>query len=479
MSHITQAQQGLDAAEAKNWDEAVNKLSAALKVSQNPGWLIARSKALISLGRFQEALDDANLAWHSAYQRNKRPLLVEAHYRRAVAYFRLRQYANADACCVYTMRLIKGFPAVEKEDPARKSTDENGFYTVTMEDAKDEAQNDEINKAKKTGEMPTMGDTTAQAKEWRSASTLRMQILFPMEKLPKDDPVRKLTTSLKPEQKDLADHGTSKEPEAPKPTTTEPTQAPARPVVPSDAPIRLQEFQSGATMSVSIFSKGVSKEKLQVQYLPSAVILDSVIYPNGDEKPFRLDLWGEIDADASKYTVTPNKVELTLKKKNPGKWPQLKGESKAEPSDGDGDKEQAEPDLLKEARKKATEASEEEAKSKAAQTAADLSTTAKGKEPAAPDEPAKPAGLSYPTSSRTGPKNWDTFGQDEDEDEGKDVNVFFKKLFKDANPEQQRAMMKSFTESNGTSLSTDWNDVKDRTVETVPPDGVEAKKWDK
>lgn len=39
-------------------------------------------------------------------------------------------------------------------------------------------------------------------------------------------------------------------------------------------------------------------------------------------------------------------------------------------------------------------------------------------------------------------------------------------------------MMKSFTESNGTSLSTDWTDVKDRTVETVPPEGVEAKKWD-
>lgn len=39
-------------------------------------------------------------------------------------------------------------------------------------------------------------------------------------------------------------------------------------------------------------------------------------------------------------------------------------------------------------------------------------------------------------------------------------------------------MMKSFTESNGTSLSTDWEDVKARTVETVPPEGVEEKKWE-
>jgi hypothetical protein len=84
----------------------------------------------------------------------------------------------------------------------------------------------------------------------------------------------------------------------------------------------------------------------------------------------------------------------------------------------------------------------------------------------------------YPTSSRTGPKNWDQVGAEENSDDEKDVNAFFKKLYKGATPEQQRAMMKSFTESNGTSLSTNWDDVKDKKVATVPPDGVEAKKWD-
>ncbi|PHH67889.1 hypothetical protein CDD83_6359 [Cordyceps sp. RAO-2017] len=64
-------------------------------------------------------------------------------------------------------------------------------------------------------------------------------------------------------------------------------------------------------------------------------------------------------------------------------------------------------------------------------------------------------------------------------DEAGDVNLFFKRLYRNATAEQQRAMTKSFTESNGTSLSTDWGDVKDRTVETVPPDGVVAKPWEK
>lgn len=85
----------------------------------------------------------------------------------------------------------------------------------------------------------------------------------------------------------------------------------------------------------------------------------------------------------------------------------------------------------------------------------------------------------HPKSETTQPKkNWDKIVDVDSEEEDSDVNLFFKKLYKDANPEQQRAMMKSFIESNGTTLSTDWDDVKERTVETKPPDGVEAKKWD-
>lgn len=87
----------------------------------------------------------------------------------------------------------------------------------------------------------------------------------------------------------------------------------------------------------------------------------------------------------------------------------------------------------------------------------------------------------YPTSSRTGPKNWEKVLDDEKDDEleGDDeVNGFFKKLYKDADPDTRRAMVKSFQESNGTSLSTSWGDVGSRTFETKPPDGLEAKKWE-
>ena len=65
----------------------------------------------------------------------------------------------------------------------------------------------------------------------------------------------------------------------------------------------------------------------------------------------------------------------------------------------------------------------------------------------------------------------------DDEFEGDAVDGFFKKLFKDADPDTKRAMMKSYQESNGTALSTNWAEVSKKTTETSPPDGMEAKKW--
>ena len=39
-------------------------------------------------------------------------------------------------------------------------------------------------------------------------------------------------------------------------------------------------------------------------------------------------------------------------------------------------------------------------------------------------------------------------------------------------------MMKSFYESNGTQLSTNWGEVGKQKMEVKPPDGVEFKTWD-
>lgn len=48
---------------------------------------------------------------------------------------------------------------------------------------------------------------------------------------------------------------------------------------------------------------------------------------------------------------------------------------------------------------------------------------------------------------------------DDYDEEGDELNGFFKKLYKDADPDTRRAMLKSYQESDGTSLSTNWADV--------------------
>lgn len=57
-------------------------------------------------------------------------------------------------------------------------------------------------------------------------------------------------------------------------------------------------------------------------------------------------------------------------------------------------------------------------------------------------------------------KDWGALEvQDEDEDKADDVLGFFRQIFAGADDDTKRAMMKSYVESGGTSLSTNWGDV--------------------
>jgi suppressor of G2 allele of SKP1 len=148
-------------------------------------------------------------------------------------------------------------------------------------------------------------------------------------------------------------------------------------------------------------------------------------------------LFSKIDKSKSSFRITPHKIEIVLHKSIPGlKWSSLEGTTPIE------------------------------------------TTTLSEPAPQIPEEVLKAP--VYPTSSRRGPTNWDRVlddGKDND-DEGEEIDGFFKKIYKDADPDTKRAMMKSYQESNGTALSTSWSDVGSKKVETVPPEGLEAKKWE-
>ncbi|KAG5993851.1 hypothetical protein E4U52_001606 [Claviceps spartinae] len=477
MSHITQAERGLKALDERKWEDALNALSKALLGSTNPAWLLARSRALISLQRYEEALEDANLAFHAAYDRNRRDLLIESQYRRGVAYFRMGQYANGDCCCVYAMRLCKGHPVIEKEDPKLAHVDEEGFWTATRENARLEATEDPYNKhepPKSDGEgLPAVRDelpSHVHVSEWRQASTMRQQCLNAMEKLPAGAEARKVTVSVKPERKDVVDLTTDKggdeeasdeeagDGEAGKEAQGVPAAQPPKALV-------VQDYQTNDAITVSIFSKGVNKAVLDVEFLPDRVRINPLVYPDGEQKEWTLELYSQIDPSASSFKVSPVKVELRLAKVvTGGKWPRLSKEA----SVNDG---------AEEGKQKVGWISETKSLKLASKTKKECQEAIRAKAAAAAVK--KSSWPAYPTSSRTGPKDWDKIAAEEEPEEYYDngVDTFFKKIYGDGNDDQKRAMMKSFTESNGTTLSTDWKDVANRTVGVSPPDGVEAKKW--
>ncbi|XP_030376196.1 protein SGT1 homolog [Scaptodrosophila lebanonensis] len=82
-------------------------------------------------------------------------------------------------------------------------------------------------------------------------------------------------------------------------------------------------------------------------------------------------------------------------------------------------------------------------------------------------------------------KNWDRLLNEEEKAEEKDakgeeaLNQLFKKIYSSSSPEVQKAMNKSFSESGGTVLSTNWSEVSKEKVTVKPPEGTEFREWEK
>ncbi|KAK3704627.1 Cochaperone protein [Vermiconidia calcicola] len=240
-----------------------------------------------------------------------------------------------------------------------------------------------------------------------------------------------------------------------KPTPSAPQQTPAD-------KIRHEWYQNTESVYFTLLAKGVPKDKAQIDIQERSL---SISFPLATGSSFDLTLeplYGAVNPEKCIIRVLATKIEVILSKATVGqKW-------------------------------NAIESSEPVTASTADSTTAGAANTGEDavKQAVLSNTHQPAAGPAYPTSSKSGPKNWDKVvsdvrkadsnGKADDDDDmegGDEANAFFKKLFKGASPETQRAMMKSYTESNGTALSTNWDEVSKAKVETLPPDGMEAKPW--
>ncbi|XWS61246.1 hypothetical protein CRYUN_Cryun07bG0109300 [Craigia yunnanensis] len=206
-------------------------------------------------------------------------------------------------------------------------------------------------------------------------------------------------------------------------------------VAPPKPAYRHEFYQKPDEVVVTIFAKGIPRECVSVDY-GEQILSVAIDAPGKDAYRFQPRLFGKIIPDKCRYDVLSTKIEIRLAKAESIQWAYL-----------EFSKEVSVPQRV------------------------NVSSVTTIQRPV------------YPSSK---PKrvDWDKLEaqvKKEEKDEKLDgdaaLNKFFRDIYKDADEDTRRAMKKSFVESNGTVLSTNWKEVGAKKVEGSPPDGMEMKKW--
>ncbi|XP_030218463.1 protein SGT1 homolog isoform X1 [Gadus morhua] len=192
-------------------------------------------------------------------------------------------------------------------------------------------------------------------------------------------------------------------------------------------PVKYDWYQTESQVIVTIMAKNVPKDGVSVNFAERGLSA-TVPLTSGDNFSLDLHLLHPIVSQQSTFKVLTTKVEIKMKKMEAIRWEKLEGE---------------------------------------------------GQEPTIkhfnPNE--------IPSSSQSVGK-WDKMVVDISEEEKQEklegdaaLNKLFQQIYSDGSDEVKRAMNKSFMESGGTVLSTNWTDVGKRNVDISPPDDAEFKKY--
>ncbi|TEA23162.1 hypothetical protein DBR06_SOUSAS5410105 [Sousa chinensis] len=193
---------------------------------------------------------------------------------------------------------------------------------------------------------------------------------------------------------------------------------------------RYDWYQTESQVIITLMIKNVQKNDVNVEF--SEKELSALVkLPSGEDYNLKLRLLHPIIPEQSTFKVLSTKIEIKMKKPEAVRWEKLEGQGE-----------------VPNPRRFIT----------------DIKNL-------------------YPSSSHY-TRNWDKLvGEIKEEEKNEKLegdaalNKLFQQIYSDGSDEVKRAMNKSFMESGGTVLSTNWSDVGKRKVEINPPDDMEWKKY--
>lgn len=196
---------------------------------------------------------------------------------------------------------------------------------------------------------------------------------------------------------------------------------------PAAPSVKRDWYQTESQVIVTVMTKNVPKDGVHVNFMEKELSA-TIQLASGENHDLHLHLLHPVVPQQSSFKILSTKVEFKMKKTEAIRWETLEGEGQ------ESSIKHFDPNL-------------------------------------------------YPSSSQHSRK-WDKMVVDLGEEEKNEklegdaaLNKLFQQIYCDGSDEVKRAMNKSFMESGGTVLSTNWKDVGKRKVEMNPPDDVEFKKY--
>ena len=190
-------------------------------------------------------------------------------------------------------------------------------------------------------------------------------------------------------------------------------------------------YQTETHVIVEVRIKKVDPAGVKVEFTPTTLSVTAKL-PIGSEYTLELDLAHPVVPDQSSYKVMSTKLEIKIRKGVGERWHALEGDGSAPV-------------------------------------------------PGGVPPPTTTGGAKTPHASG---RDWNRIekslaAEAEEKKEGEAaLNEMFQKIYADANDDVRKAMNKSFQESGGTVLSTNWNEIGKEKVDVKPPDGMEYKQWE-